>query len=136
MFLRSSSLSSSGSCDCSISGMNSRGQHRSFCCFIWLVVTCFLLSLALPQQFDSLTQRVTFYPASLMVSHLTFYDNTKILNIRTVLNFTDMGVHSTMWNNSCAVFKEKFFDELLDTVRHFQKITRRLLSLPSFFNLN
>ena len=119
--------------------MNSRGQHRSLCCFIWLVVTCFLLSLALSQQFDSLTQRVTFYPASLMVSHspkpLTCYDNTKILSIRTVLNFPDMGVRFTMSNNSCSVFKEKFFDELLDTVRHFQKVTRRLLSLPGFSTL-
>ena len=74
-----------------------------------------------------------------MVSHspkpLTFYDNTKILSIRTVLNFTNMGVRFTMSNNSCSVFKEKFFDEILNTVRHFQKVTRRLLSLPGFSTL-
>ena len=62
-----------------------------------------------------------------MVSHrvkpLTFYDNTKILSICTVLNFTDKGVCFSMSNDSGSVFKEKFFDELLDTVCHFQMVT-------------
>ena len=116
--------------------MNSRRQHRSFCCFIWLVVTCFLLSLALSQQFDSLTQRVTFYPAWLMVSHspkpLTFYDNIKILSIRTFLTW----VCVLLCRITRALFlRKKFFDELLDTVCHFQKVTRRLLSLPGFSTL-
>ena len=55
-----------------------------------------------------------------MVSHspklLTFYENTRILSICTVLKFTNMGVRFTMPNNWWSVFKEKFFDELLDTV--------------------
>ena len=39
-----------------------------------------------------------------------------------------------MLNNSCSVLKQKFFDDLLETVRHFQKVARRLLSLPGFPN--
>ena len=74
-----------------------------------------------------------------MVSHspkpLTFYDNTKLLNIHTVLNFTDFEKHFSMSNNSCSILKQKFFDELLETVRLFQKVARRLLSLPGFSTL-
>lgn len=43
------------------------------------------------QKFDSLTQKVTFYPGSLLISHspkpLTFYEDTKLLNVHTVFNF-------------------------------------------------
>ena len=91
------------------------------------------------QQFSSLTQSVTFYPASLMISHspkpLTFYDDTKLLNIHTVLNFTGFNKRLFMSNNSCSVFDSKFFDQVLGSVRSFQKVLRRLLSLPGFSTL-
>ena len=83
------------------------------------------MSLVFSQQFDSFTEKATFYPASLMVSHgpkpLTFYDNTKLLNIHTVLNFGEFGRHFSMLNNSCSALKQKFFDDLLETTRHFQR---------------
>ena len=45
------------------------------------------------QKFDSLTQNVTFYPGSLLISHspkpLTFYEDTKLCNVHTVFNFTE-----------------------------------------------
>ena len=94
------------------------------------------MSLVFSQQIDSFTEKITFYPASHMVSHspkpLTFHDNTKLLNIHAVLNFTDSGTHFSILNDSCSVLRQKFFDDLLDTVRHFQKVTHRLLSLPGF----
>ena len=110
-------------------------KHQPLIFFCFLV---FFLSfiVASPQQFDSFSERVTFYPASLMVSHspkpLTFYDNTKLLNIHTVLKFTDFGTHFSMSNDSCSEVKAKFFNDLLATVRNFQKVARRLLSLPGF----
>ena len=91
------------------------------------------------QQFDSLTQRVTFYPAALMVIHspkpLTFYQNAKPLNVHTVLNFTGLGNRFLMSNNSCSEFKTRYFDHLLETARRVQKVARRLLSLPGFSTL-
>jgi len=73
-----------------------------------------------------------------MVSHspkpLTFYDNTKFINIHTVLKLTDFGIHF-MSNNSCSDVKARFFNDLLATVRNFQKVAHRLLSLPGFSTL-
>ena len=47
-------------------------------------------SVAHLQKFDSLTQRVSFYPASLLIGHspkpLTFYDDTNLVNIHTILS--------------------------------------------------
>ena len=118
--------------------MDSKGKRQPFRYFSLLLVF-FLLRVVSSQQFDSFTEKITFYPASLMISHspkpLTFYDSTKLLNIHTVLKFTDFGMHFSMSNNSCSDFKEKFFNDLLKTVRSFQKVSRRLLSLPGFSTL-
>ena len=118
--------------------MDSSGKPKPFCSVIAIFIFC-SMPLSMCQRFDALTQKVTFYPASLMVSHspkpLTFYENTKLLNVHTVLNFTELGKRLIMSNNSCSVFKEKFFDDILETVRRFQKVTRRLLSLPGFSTL-
>jgi len=118
--------------------MDSKMKRQPLIFFCFLV---FFLSfiLASPQQFDSFSERITFYPASLMVSHspkpLTFYDNTKLINIHTVLKFTDFGIHFSMSNDSCSDVKAKFFNDLLVTVHNFQKVARRLLSLPGFSTL-
>ena len=40
-----------------------------------------------------------------------------------------------MSNSSCSVFDSKFFDQVLGSVRSFQKVLRRLLSLPGFSTL-
>ena len=118
--------------------MDSRGKSQFIVSFS-LMIVLFSSSIVLSQQFDSFTQKITFYPASLMVSHnpkpLTFYDNTKLLNIHTVLKFIDFGMHFSMSSNFCSDFKEKFFNDLLSTVRDFQKVARRLLSLPGFSTL-
>ena len=85
------------------------------------------------QKFDSLTQRVSFYSASLLTKPLTFYDDTKLVNIHTILNFTQFGRRFSMSNNSsCSQNVGRFFDYLFLTVRRFQKVARWLLSLPGF----
>ena len=75
--------------------MDSREKSKVVSCFLLLSIFCLLAIFVETQQFDSLTQEVTFYPAPLMVSHspkpLTFYDNTKLLNVHTVFNFTSLG---------------------------------------------
>ena len=38
----------------------------------------------------------------------------------------------TMSNHSCSAFDSEFFSQLLDSVGSFQKVLRRLLSLPGF----
>ena len=118
--------------------MYSKGKCQVIVSFR-LIIILFSLSLALSQQFDSFPQKIMFYPASLMISHspkpFTFPDNTKLLNIHTVLKFIDFGMHFSMSNNSCSDVKEKFFNDLLSTVRDFQKVACRLLSLPGFSTL-
>ena len=119
--------------------MDSRGKSRVISCFLSLTMFCLLAIFVEPQQFDSLTQKVTFYPASLMVSHspkpLTFCDNTKLLNVHAVLNFTNLGKRFMMSNHLCSLFKSYFFEQLLESVRRFKKVARRLLSLPGFSTL-
>ena len=75
-----------------------------------------------------------------MISHspkpLTFYAETKLLNVHTVYNFTELSGSFALSNKSCSVPLEKFFDQLLLTVRGFQKVVRRLsksCSSASFF---
>ena len=86
-----------------------------------------------------LLRRVAFYPAPLMISHslkpLTFYAETKLLNVHTVFNFTELSGSFTMSNKSCSVPLEKFFDQLLLTVCGFQNVVRWLLSLAGFSTL-
>ena len=119
--------------------MDSSEKPKVISCFLSLSIFCLLTIFVEPQHFDSLTQKVTFYPASLMVSYnpkpLTFYDDTKLLNMHTVLNFTNLGKRFMMSNHSCSLFKSHFFEQLLETVRRFQKVARRLLSLPGFSTL-
>ena len=90
-------------------------------------------------KFDSLTQKVTFYPGSVLISHspkpLAFYEDTKLLNVHTVFNFTEFGRSFAMNNWSCSPPMGKFYDQLLLTIRSFQKVIRRLLSLPGFSTL-
>lgn len=105
--------------------MEPQGKRQPFPCF-HLLVLIFLLSVVFSQQFDSFTEKVTFYPASLMV----------LSNIHAVLKFTDFGRHFSTSNNSCSVLKQKFFDEMLETVGRFQTAARRLLSLPGFLGPN
>ena len=118
--------------------MDSRPRSQPLRCLIFVFVFVQFCVIR-AQNFDSLTQRVAFYPAPLMISHspkpLTFYAETKLLNVHTVFNFTDLSGSFAMSNKSCSVPLEKFFDQLLLTVRGFQKVVRRLLSLPGFSTL-
>ena len=74
-----------------------------------------------------------------MISHspkqLTFYAETKLLNVHTVFNFIDLSGSFAMSSKPCSVPLEKFFDQLLLTVHGFQKVVRQLLSLPGFSTL-
>ena len=114
-------------------------QPLSFHLVLFIAFTCVCFRLIGCQDFDSFTKRVTFYPASLMISHnpkpLTFYHDTKLLNFHTVLNFTKLAKRFCMSNNSRSIFKERFFHHILETVRHFQKVSCRLLALPGFLTL-
>ena len=119
--------------------MDSSGKYHLIYWALTICIPFCLVTFVMTQQFDSLTQRVTFYPAALMLSHspksLTFYQNTKLLNVHTVLNFTGLGNRFLMSNNSCSEFKTRFFDQLLETVRCVQKVAGRFLSLPGFSTL-
>ena len=116
--------------------MDSRPRSQPLRCLTFVFVQFCVIRA---QNFDSLRQRVAFYPAPLMISHspkpLTFYAETKLLNVHTVFNFTDLSGSFAMSNKSCSVPLEKFFDQLLLTVRGFQRVVRRLLSLPGFSTL-
>ena len=119
---------------------NGRTQPLLVGLLIISVIVCLDFELVLSLQSNAyLSERVTFYPGSLIVSHnpkpLTFYENTKLLNVHIVLNFTDFGERLSMSNHSCSLHDGRFFNEILNSVRDFQKILRRLLSLPGFSNL-
>lgn len=93
--------------------MDSRPRSQPLRCLIFVFVFVQFCVIR-AQNFDSLTQRVAFYPAPLMISHspkpLTFYAETKLLNVHTVFNFTDLSGGFAMSNKSCSVPLEKFFD--------------------------
>ena len=119
---------------------NGRTQPLLVGLLIISVIVCLDFELVLSLQSNAyLSERVTFYPASLIVSHnakpLTFYENTKLLNVHIVLNFTDFGERLSMSNHSCSLHDGRFFNEILNSFRDFQKTLRRLLSLPGFSNL-
>ena len=69
---------------------------------------------------------MTFYPASLIVSHnpkpLTFYENTKLLNVHIGLNFTDFGERLSISNNSCSLHDGRIFNEILNLVLSFKRL--------------
>ena len=118
--------------------MDSNGKTQPF--LIVSIVVCLGFEFALPLQSNAyLTERVTFYPASQIVSHnpkpLTFNENTKLLNVHVVLNFTDFGEKLSRSNHSCSLHDGRFFDEILNSVHDFQKTLHRLLSLLGFSNL-
>ena len=84
------------------------------------VIVCLDFELVLSLQSNAyLSERVTFYPASLIVSHnpkpFTFYENTKLLNVHIVLNFIDFGERLSMSNHSCSLHDGRFFNELLNS---------------------
>ena len=119
---------------------NGRTQPLLVVLLIISVIVCLNFELVLSLQSNAyLSERVTFYPASLIVSHnpkpLTFYENTKLLNVHIVLNFTDFDERLSMSNHSCSLHDGRFFNEILNSVRDFQKTLRRFLSLPGFSNL-
>ena len=94
--------------------MDYKGKPQPYSCLLIMLFLCVMVHLSVSQSFDSLTQKVTFYPTSLMISHspLNFYDNTKLLNIHTILKFPDLGASFRMSNSSCSATREKFFDDL------------------------
>ena len=47
----------------------------------------------------------------------------------------DFGERLSISNHSCSLHDGHFFNEILNSVRHFQKTLHRLLSLPGFSNL-
>ena len=104
------------------------------------VIVCLGFEFVLSLQSNTyLTQRVTFYPATLIVSHnakpLTFYENTRLLNVHAVFSFTDFGERLSMSNHSWSLHDGRVFVEILNSVRDFQKTLSRLSSLPGFSNL-
>lgn len=100
----------------------------------------FGLESVLPLQSKAyLTERVMFHPASPTVSHnskpLTFHENTTLLKVYAVLNFTDFGERLSMSNRSCSLHDARFFNETLNSIRDFQRTLRRFSSLPGFSDL-
>ena len=119
--------------------MDSITKAQSLFFLAVFIFVCVQIRVVYAQKFDSLTQKVTFYPGSLLISHspkpLTFYEDTKLLNVHIVFNFTEFGRSFAMNNRSCSPPMGKFYDQLSLTIRSFQKVIRRLLSLPGLSTL-
>ena len=115
-----------------------KSKPLSFRLVLFVACTSVCFRLISCDDFDSFTERVTSYLASLMISQnpksLTFYHDTKLWNVHTVSNCTKLGKRFSMSNRSCFVFKERFFGQILATVRRFQ-VSLRLLALPGFSTL-
>ena len=119
--------------------MDSNGRTQPFLVGLLTisVIVCLDFAFVLSLQSNAyLSKRLMFYPASLIVSHnpkpQTFYKNMKLLNVHVVLNFTDFA--EILSNHLYSLHEGHFFDEILDSVRDFQKTLHRLLSLPGFSN--
>ena len=91
------------------------------------------------QNVDTVGQKVTFYPASMVLSHnarpLVFYRDTKLVNLVFQMAPLPMSSFSPLSNHSCSYLKAIFFNQILTSVREIQKVINHLLSLPGFSNL-
>ena len=115
--------------------MDSRPSSQPLRCLVFVfVIVHFCMTHA--QNFDSLTQRVPFYPAPL-ISHspkpLTFYAEKKLLNIHTVFNFTELGGSFTMSDKSYSVPLEKSFDQII--VAYSSQLSKSCSSASFFARL-
>ena len=99
-----------------------KSKPLSFRLVLFVACTSVCFRLISCDDFDSFTERVTSY------------HDTKLWNVHTVSNCTKLGKRFSMSNRSCFVFKERFFGQILATVRRFQ-VSLRLLALPGFSTL-
>ena len=91
------------------------------------------------QNFDTVGQKITFYPASMVISHnsrpLIFYNDTKLVNVMVQLEPISSGSFQPLSNGTCSSSEPLFFNLILTSIREIQKDIGRLLSLPGFSNL-
>ena len=91
------------------------------------------------QNFDTLGDRVVFYPASLMLSHnprpLFFFNDTKLLHVTITLPAIEGGKRVRLLSAKCFAPQSKFFHRIHDSTKNIQKVACRLLSLPGYPNL-
>ena len=104
-----------------------------------LILCIFLTNFPFPStaNLDSTGKQITFYPSSLMISHvhpLIFYSDTKLLHLVTHLKAIPPGPSLQMINN-CSIPHTTFFGRLFNTIDNTQRIMNRSLSLSSFSNL-
>ena len=75
-------------------------------------------------DYDLNSQRVTYYPESLMLSRtpkaITFYQDTKLLKLFIDLRTPEIG-HDFTINNTCDSDKSHFLGQLLEQLRTVQK---------------
>ena len=89
-------------------------------------------------DYDLNSQRVTYYPESLMLSRtpkaITFYQDTKLLKLFIDLRTPEIG-HDFTINNTCDSDKSHFLGQLLEQLRTAQKsMQRTTFSQLYFFN--
>ena len=103
---------------------------------------CFLLflpcALGEPLAFDAAGQRITYYPASLFVSHtpraLAFFADTKLVHLSVKLKPLPPGPPPTL-NVRCSSHENEFLKTPLTSTAGVQRSIRRLLAMPGFSNL-
>ena len=107
--------------------------------FVLLIVIFIIPAMPSPtQQFDTAGQKVTFYPASLIITHharpLIFYSDTKLINVATQLRLLSPSPVPT-FQTHCSPIQTQFLQQIINSVQQIQRMARRLLSLPGFSDL-
>ena len=107
-----------------------------------VLLTLFLppLSVAQPintDRFDAAGQTVTYYPASMYLSHsprvLLFFSNTKLVYVGVLLKPLSMGPDPS-FKTTCSGIEKEFLLKILSSTSGVQRSIKRLLSMPGFSN--
>ena len=94
-----------------------------------------------PLSLDPSGRTVTYYPASLLISHtpraLVFYNDTKLAHLTVPLKPIDTSYLMTSPNvtTACTPAEHQFFIQLLKSTARLQRVITRLLSLPGYSGL-
>lgn len=107
------------------------------------LVACIVFSLMTAtfvnsHAYDSSSQRVSFYPESLMISRnskaLIFFRETTLVNVHAQLPAT-ADARLEYVNNTCSPALQTFYNNILHSYRVMQGVIQRLSSLQGVTNL-
>ena len=108
-----------------------------------LALLLLFLSLALAQEinndrYDAAGQTVTYYPASMYLSHfpcaLAFFSNTKLVHVGVLLQPLPLGPDHS-FQTDCPGIEKKILTKHLSSSAGVQRSVKRLISMRSFSNL-